>query len=100
MAAYPLMAVEYEGGDCPEVDDCIDTFNVCTVPGCMGTDKEDCSDPLCKTCYSQGDACLEDAAKLCTKRFHEENPLSELCFCFGYLPLLASAAAVLAKAVV
>ncbi|MDD5111625.1 MAG: hypothetical protein PHG85_03705 [Candidatus Altiarchaeota archaeon] len=100
MAAYPVMAFQYQDGNCPEVDECKATFDTCSVPGCLGTDKQDCTDPICKLCYTQGDTCLEQAAMECTDKFYDENPWMELCPCLAYLPLLASAMAVILKVMV
>lgn len=83
----------------PGIDACISVFNSCRGGNCPGTDKEDCTDAKCMTCYTKGDECLNEAAAKCTEEAYERNPIFSICPCFGgLLPLFMASIATAAGA--
>jgi hypothetical protein len=66
-AAYPMESIEYKAGSCPGIDICVDRLNTCKALYSSGNDFTDCSTGDIDNCFRQGDICVAEATKDCSK---------------------------------
>ncbi len=66
-AAYPLESIEYKAGSCPGIDTCVDRLNTCKALYSSGNDQLDCENGNINNCFVQGDICVAEATKDCSK---------------------------------
>jgi len=63
--SYPLLAVAYNSGKCPQADECQRNLEICKAVTSDGNDKTDCSLPAMQDCYVEADACMAAASSKC-----------------------------------
>ena len=66
-AAYPMESIEYKAGACPGIDICVDRLSTCKALYSSGNDHTDCATGDIDNCFRQGDICVAEATKDCSK---------------------------------
>ena len=95
-AAYPLESIQYQSGNCPAIQACIDKLQECKGLYASGNDKLDCQTDAIDHCFSRADSCVADAVKHCSTPSPDSvadiAPPAAWCdgFFFFILPLLGA----------